>query len=104
VSTNSGCCVGQESAFWVAATGMKVYGSRRFCRKPLKRIKEETKQKCGRSIKMNQQLQRESVARRIRHDLRLETRTALSHLIVCSANGVSEVSKMESHSAKTIAT
>ena len=70
VSTNSKCCVGQESAFWIAAIGMKVYGSRRFCRKPLKRIKEEKRKKCGRSINMNQQLQRGSVAWRIRHDLR----------------------------------
>jgi hypothetical protein len=35
---------------------MKVYGSRHFCRKPLKRAEEEKKQKCGRSINMNQQL------------------------------------------------
>ena len=45
VSTNSDCCVGQESAFRVATIGMKVYGSRRFCRKPLKRIKEEIRRR-----------------------------------------------------------
>jgi hypothetical protein len=42
---------------------------------------------------MNEQLQQGSVAWRIHHDLHFETRTALSHLIVCRQNGFSAVSK-----------
>jgi hypothetical protein len=44
--------VGQESAFRLPAFEMKVYGSRRFCRKPLKRIKKDReKEKKSRSVK-----------------------------------------------------